>query len=63
VDLRELRSHLGLVNAGQRLLDGENATAYTVVLTGHTGTVLVAAARNLPELWCVLSNEGERLRK
>jgi iron complex transport system ATP-binding protein len=39
VDLRELRSNLGLVTIGQRLLDGENATAHTVVLTGHTGTV------------------------
>ncbi|MDX6428572.1 MAG: iron complex transport system ATP-binding protein [Streptosporangiaceae bacterium] len=39
VDLRELRSHLGLVTTGQRLLDAENATAHTVVLTGHTGTI------------------------
>jgi iron complex transport system ATP-binding protein len=39
VDMRELRSHLGLVTTGQRLLDAENATAQTVVLTGHTGTI------------------------
>ncbi|RJL31218.1 ABC transporter ATP-binding protein [Bailinhaonella thermotolerans] len=45
VDLRELRSHIGLVAASQRLVDeelleGEGATAHTVVLTGHTGTSL-----------------------
>jgi iron complex transport system ATP-binding protein len=43
VDLRELRRHIGLVAASQRLVDeelleGEGATALTVVLTGHTGT-------------------------
>lgn len=43
VDLRELRRHLGLVAASQRLVDEslleeEGATAHTVVLTGHTGT-------------------------
>ncbi|MGV9777639.1 ABC transporter ATP-binding protein [Streptosporangium sp. NPDC003464] len=43
VDLRELRRHIGLVAASQRLVDEElleeeNATAHTVVLTGHTGT-------------------------
>ncbi|MEV0589188.1 ATP-binding cassette domain-containing protein [Nonomuraea sp. NPDC050310] len=43
VDLRELRKHLGLVTASQRLIDEElleeeGATAHTVVLTGHTGT-------------------------
>lgn len=43
VDLRELRRHIGLVAASQRLVDEdlmeeEGATAHTVVLTGHTGT-------------------------
>ncbi|WP_062428278.1 ABC transporter ATP-binding protein [Herbidospora daliensis] len=43
VDLRELRRHIGLVAASQRLVDEslleeEGATAKTVVLTGHTGT-------------------------
>ncbi|GAA2868920.1 ATP-binding cassette domain-containing protein [Streptosporangium fragile] len=43
VDLRELRRHIGLVAASQRLVDEElleeeQATAHTVVLTGHTGT-------------------------
>jgi iron complex transport system ATP-binding protein len=43
VDLRELRSGIGLVAASQRLVDEglleeEGATAHTVVLTGHTGT-------------------------
>ncbi|MFI6295536.1 ABC transporter ATP-binding protein [Nonomuraea sp. NPDC050790] len=43
VDLRELRRHIGLVAASQRLVDetlmeDEDATALTVVLTGHTGT-------------------------
>ncbi|MGW0803124.1 ABC transporter ATP-binding protein [Nonomuraea sp. NPDC002799] len=43
VDLRELRRHIGLVAASQRLIDEElleqeGATAHTVVLTGHTGT-------------------------
>ncbi|MFI6497238.1 ABC transporter ATP-binding protein [Nonomuraea typhae] len=43
VDLRELRRHIGLVAASQRLVDEglmeeENASALTVVLTGHTGT-------------------------
>ncbi|WP_433355458.1 ABC transporter ATP-binding protein [Microtetraspora malaysiensis] len=43
VDLRELRRHIGLVAASQRLVDEalleeEGATALTVVLTGHTGT-------------------------
>jgi len=37
VDLRELRSRIGLVSSAQKVpLD---ATAHTVVLTGHTGTV------------------------
>ncbi|WP_084965626.1 ABC transporter ATP-binding protein [Thermoactinospora rubra] len=43
VDMRELRRHVGLVAASQRLIDEElleeeGATAHTVVLTGHTGT-------------------------
>lgn len=43
VDVRELRRHIGLVAASQRLVDeglmeDEGATALTVVLTGHTGT-------------------------
>ncbi|MFI0422811.1 ABC transporter ATP-binding protein [Spongiactinospora sp. 9N601] len=43
VDLRELRRHIGLVAAGQGLVDEalmeeEQAGAHTVVLTGHTGT-------------------------
>ncbi|MBP2703732.1 ATP-binding cassette domain-containing protein [Microbispora sp. RL4-1S] len=43
VDLRELRREIGLVAASQRLVDEalleeEQATALTVVLTGHTGT-------------------------
>ncbi|MEW9529303.1 ABC transporter ATP-binding protein [Microbispora sp. NPDC049125] len=43
VDLRELRRDIGLVAASQRLVDEtlleeEQATALTVVLTGHTGT-------------------------
>ncbi|GAA5069809.1 iron complex transport system ATP-binding protein [Thermocatellispora tengchongensis] len=43
VDLRELRRHIGLVAASQRLVDEalmeeEDQTAHTVVLTGHTGT-------------------------
>ncbi|MEU0520532.1 ATP-binding cassette domain-containing protein [Streptosporangium sp. NPDC006007] len=43
MDLRELRRHIGLVAASQRLVDEElleeeGATAHTVVLTGHTGT-------------------------
>ncbi len=43
VDLRELRRHIGLVAASQRLVDEalleeEGATARTVVLTGHSGT-------------------------
>ncbi|WP_248966012.1 ABC transporter ATP-binding protein [Sphaerisporangium perillae] len=43
VDLRELRRHIGLVAASQRLVDEqlmeeEGLTARTVVLTGHTGT-------------------------
>ncbi|MFF5206135.1 ABC transporter ATP-binding protein [Streptosporangium sp. NPDC000396] len=43
VDLRELRRHIGLVAASQRLVDEElleeeDATAHTVVLTGYTGT-------------------------
>ncbi|MEV4010046.1 ATP-binding cassette domain-containing protein [Nonomuraea angiospora] len=43
VDMRELRRHIGLVAASQRLIDEElmeqeGATAHTVVLTGHTGT-------------------------
>lgn len=43
VDIRELRRHIGLVAASQRLVDEElleeeGATAHTVVLTGHTGT-------------------------
>src|SRR4051812_6921970 len=37
VDMGALRRHIGLVTTGQRLLDQENATAHTVVLTGHTG--------------------------
>lgn len=37
VDMRELRAHIGLVSSAQKVpLD---ATAHTVVLTGHTGTV------------------------
>jgi iron complex transport system ATP-binding protein len=39
VDVQALRRHIGLVTTGQRLLDAEQATAHTVVLTGHTGTV------------------------
>ncbi|SDG92452.1 iron complex transport system ATP-binding protein [Sinosporangium album] len=43
VDMRELRSRIGLVAAGRRLVDEalmeeEGATAEAVVLTGHTGT-------------------------
>ncbi|MBO3744838.1 ATP-binding cassette domain-containing protein [Streptosporangiaceae bacterium NEAU-GS5] len=43
VDMRELRRHIGLVAASQRLVDEElleeeGASAHTVVLTGHTGT-------------------------
>lgn len=37
VDMRALRSRIGHVAAGQRLAD---ASATTVVLTGHTGTVI-----------------------
>jgi iron complex transport system ATP-binding protein len=40
VDMQALRRHIGLVTTGQRLLDQEHATAHTLVLTGHTGTVL-----------------------
>jgi iron complex transport system ATP-binding protein len=39
IDVRELRRYIGLVTTGQRLLDAEQASAHTVVLTGHTGTV------------------------
>jgi iron complex transport system ATP-binding protein len=39
VDLRELRAHIGHVGAGQKLPAGKWATAHTVVLTGHTGTI------------------------
>ncbi|MEV6984918.1 ATP-binding cassette domain-containing protein [Sphaerisporangium sp. NPDC051017] len=43
VDLRELRRHIGLVAASQRLVDEalmeeEGLTAHTVVLTGYTGS-------------------------
>lgn len=37
VDLRELRAHIGLVSSAQKV--PQDATAHTVVLTGHTGTV------------------------
>ncbi len=37
VDMRELRAHVGLVSAAQRV--PPDATAHTVVLTGATGTV------------------------
>ncbi|MFD5074155.1 ABC transporter ATP-binding protein [Streptomyces sp. NPDC058371] len=37
VDVRELRAHIGLVSSAQRV--PQDATAHTVVLTGHTGTV------------------------
>lgn len=40
VDLRSLRKHVGLVTTKQRLPDEERCTAETVVLTGHTGTVV-----------------------
>jgi iron complex transport system ATP-binding protein len=40
VDLRDLRTHIGLVSTKQRLPDEENHTAHTVVLTGHSGSVL-----------------------
>lgn len=40
VDLRSLRKHVGLVTTKQRLPDEERCTAETVVLTGHTGTIL-----------------------
>lgn len=39
VDVQALRRYVGLVTTGQRMLDAEQATAHTVVLTGHTGTV------------------------
>jgi iron complex transport system ATP-binding protein len=43
VDVRGLRRHIGLVASSQRLIDEElmeeeEATAHTVVLTGHTGS-------------------------
>ncbi|SEG34100.1 iron complex transport system ATP-binding protein [Actinacidiphila yanglinensis] len=37
VDMRELRAHIGLVSSAQKV--PQDAAAYTVVLTGHTGTV------------------------
>ncbi|MDX6353521.1 MAG: iron complex transport system ATP-binding protein [Streptomyces sp.] len=37
VDMRELRAHIGLVSSAQKV--PQDATAHTVVLTGHTGTV------------------------
>jgi len=37
VDVRELRAHIGLVSSAQKV--PQDATAHTVVLTGHTGTV------------------------
>jgi iron complex transport system ATP-binding protein len=40
VDLRDLRTYIGLVSVKQRLPDEENHTAHTVVLTGHSGSVL-----------------------
>ncbi|GAB2991563.1 ATP-binding cassette domain-containing protein [Amycolatopsis acidiphila] len=40
VDLRDLRTHIGLVSPKQRLPDEENHIAHTVVLTGHSGSVL-----------------------
>jgi len=40
VDLRDLRTHIGLVSMTQRLPDEENHTAHTVVMTGHSGSVL-----------------------
>ncbi|MEV4091817.1 ABC transporter ATP-binding protein [Streptosporangium saharense] len=54
VDLRELRRHIGLVAASQRLVDEElleeeGATAHTVVLTGHTGTSAPLWDRYRPE--------------
>ena len=40
VDLRDVRTHIGFVGANQRLPDAENHSAHTVVLTGHSGSVL-----------------------
>ncbi|RMI31404.1 ABC transporter ATP-binding protein [Nocardia stercoris] len=40
VDLRDLRTYIGLVGAAQRLPDETGHTAHTVVLTGHSGSVL-----------------------
>ncbi|WP_328464963.1 ABC transporter ATP-binding protein [Streptomyces sp. NBC_00448] len=37
VDMRELRAHIGLVSSAQKV--PRDATAHTIVLTGHTGTV------------------------
>ncbi|MEW1859098.1 MULTISPECIES: ATP-binding cassette domain-containing protein [unclassified Streptomyces] len=37
VDMRELRAHIGLVSSAQKV--PQDATAHTIVLTGHTGTV------------------------
>jgi iron complex transport system ATP-binding protein len=37
VDMRELRARIGLVSSAQKV--PQDATAHTVVLTGHTGTV------------------------
>ncbi len=37
VDVRELRARIGLVSSAQKV--PQDATAHTVVLTGHTGTV------------------------
>lgn len=40
VDLRDLRTYIGVVTAAQRLPDESDHTAHTVVLTGHSGSVL-----------------------
>jgi iron complex transport system ATP-binding protein len=40
VDLRDLRTYIGLVGTAVRLPDAENHTAHTVVLTGYSGSVL-----------------------
>lgn len=37
IDMRELRTRIGLVSSAQKV--PQDATAHTVVLTGHTGTV------------------------
>lgn len=40
VDLRDLRTRVGLVSAAQRMPDDRDHTAHTVVLTGYSGSVL-----------------------